>query len=63
MPRMRFEHTISVFEQAKTVHASESAATVIDPNVNYHAQNTSPLGPTLSQMNLHLHAPFLRDHF
>jgi hypothetical protein len=29
MPRVGFESTISVFERAKTVHASDSAATVI----------------------------------
>jgi hypothetical protein len=29
MPRVGFEHTIPVFERAKTVHALYSAATVI----------------------------------
>jgi hypothetical protein len=30
MPRVEFEPTISVFERAKTVHALDLAATVID---------------------------------
>jgi hypothetical protein len=29
MPRVGFEHTIPVFERAKTVHAFDRAATVI----------------------------------
>jgi hypothetical protein len=32
MPGMGFELTIPVFEQAKTVHALDRAATVIDPS-------------------------------
>jgi hypothetical protein len=31
MPRMGFEPTITVFELAKTVHALDRAAAVIDP--------------------------------
>jgi hypothetical protein len=32
MPRVEFEHTIAVFERAKTVHALDRAASVIGMN-------------------------------
>jgi hypothetical protein len=43
MPQVEFEHTITVFEGAKTVHALDRAATMIDesylslPALNFYA--------------------------
>jgi hypothetical protein len=34
MPQVGFEHTIPAFEQAKTVHALDRAATVIGLSAN-----------------------------
>jgi hypothetical protein len=46
MTRVGFESTIPVFERAKTVHASDSAATVIGSFVNttlvYSAKSSFP---------------------
>jgi hypothetical protein len=48
MPRVGFEFTTPVFKRAKTVHASDRAATVISPvkylylpTYNNHAQSFS----------------------
>jgi hypothetical protein len=35
MPRLVFQPTIPVFKRAQTVHASDSAATVITPSKSY----------------------------
>jgi hypothetical protein len=45
MPRVGFEPTIPVFEQAKTVHALDRATTVIGSMLNYMAMgNDHPQG-------------------
>jgi hypothetical protein len=41
MPRVGFEPTIAVFERAKTVHALDSAATVIGENIIHTTQISS----------------------
>jgi hypothetical protein len=43
MPQVGFEPTISVFERAKAVHASDQAVTVIIKTA-YDKQITGPLG-------------------
>jgi hypothetical protein len=40
MPRVGFEPMIVVFERAKTVHALDRAATVIESLVNYREQKS-----------------------
>jgi hypothetical protein len=44
MPRMGFEHTIPVFERAKTFHALDRAATVTGENKS----NKSKLHPEIN---------------
>jgi hypothetical protein len=51
MPQVEFEHTIPVFEWAKTVHALHSAGTLIGrlhshlpENLKSYKKNTSSLG-------------------
>jgi hypothetical protein len=39
MPRVEFEHMIAVFERAKTVHASDRAAAVVDSFIHLLPQN------------------------
>jgi hypothetical protein len=38
MPRVRFESTTPVFEQAKIIHALDRAATVISTNLQYQCK-------------------------
>jgi hypothetical protein len=52
MPRVGFEPTIPAFERAKTVHASDRAATVIGNDVIHFAKNIY-ISPAFS---------FLGDH-
>jgi hypothetical protein len=40
MPQVRFEHTIPVFERAKTLYALDRAATVIGYVTGLHRPNT-----------------------
>jgi hypothetical protein len=49
MPRVGFEPTIPVFEQAKTVHALDRAATVIGTHyIHKHEFNTPKFIPRKS---------------
>jgi hypothetical protein len=42
MIRVEFESTIPTFEQAKTIHALDLAATVVGPPTSYRMNNKAP---------------------
>jgi hypothetical protein len=56
MPRVGFESTIAVFERAKTVHASDRAATVIGlSNIVSPKQELDALREVRSCLDYHSH--------